>query len=168
MLQPGAAIFVPDAADAFVLATYVSRADGQITATTVNGASVTRPDAEIMEADPKALEGAEDLTALNVLNEPSLMHALRVRHAQRLVYSCVGDVIISVNPFEPELLGSESFSDDVMQTYVRAGGSALKQLPPHVFGLAERGYRAMQARPRCSRPRSPAAPHAALAPPATV
>ena len=62
--------------------------------------------------------------------QATVLHTLRVRHSGREVYSCVADVVISVNPFEPELLSSESFSTDVMRSYALAPGASTPHRAP--------------------------------------
>ena len=142
MLKAGAKILVPHPSEGFVGAT-VESAGAEIKCQADDGERLTVDAKKVAESDEKAFEGVADLTSLDVLNEATVVHTLRLRHKQQQVYSAVGDVLISVNPFEPALLGSSAFGRDVMKTYAEASGTALGKLPPHIFALAERAFSAM-------------------------
>jgi myosin heavy subunit len=45
--------------------------------------------------------GVDDLVKLEFLNEAEVAECLRARHAQRQIYTYVGRILVSVNPFEP-------------------------------------------------------------------
>ena len=44
---------------------------------------------------------AEDLTALQDVNEASILHTLRQRYNKDLIYTSIGPVLIAVNPVRP-------------------------------------------------------------------
>lgn len=47
--------------------------------------------------DPKV----ENLTVLDDLNENSLLNILRTRFRRDMIYSNIGTILVSVNPFKP-------------------------------------------------------------------
>ena len=51
-------------------------------------------------ADPSHFEDFDDLCAMNHLHEAPLLHTLRRRFQQDLIYTTTGDVLISVNPYK--------------------------------------------------------------------
>ena len=107
--------------------------------------------------------GVNDLIGLTHLHEPAILHALRLRYGEDIIYTSTGPILIAVNPFKamPGL-----YSDDVMEEYRQKGESISIQsqnknnsnnnsssngsknnkeakLPPHVYQTADDSYRAM-------------------------
>ena len=111
---------------------------------------------------PSHLERAppHDLVMLPAVNEPMILHALRqvsrrrrhhhlhhlhhCRHhlhrplRQRFlndeIYTAVGSILVSVNPFKPLPL----YTPSVVHKYSHRGST---ELPPHVYALADNAYR---------------------------
>lgn len=44
---------------------------------------------ELVPANPDILKGVDDLIQLSYLNEPSVLHTLRFRYSQEMIYVCV-------------------------------------------------------------------------------
>ena len=49
--------------------------------------------------NPSAVEGTDDFLTLPHLDEPNILHSLRVRYNQGHVYSYTGPILIAVNPW---------------------------------------------------------------------
>jgi myosin heavy subunit len=49
--------------------------------------------------NPTAVEGTDDFLTLPHLDEPNILHSLRVRYNQGHVYSYTGPILIAVNPW---------------------------------------------------------------------
>ena len=110
------------------------------------------PAAAVFPANPEVLEGAEDLTQLSYLNEPSVLHDLRHRyHPDRDdIYTRAGPVLIAVNPFKPvpRLYDTETRVKYAGWKKTSGSGSgassdASSALPPHVYEVASAAYREM-------------------------
>jgi hypothetical protein len=56
--------------------------------------------------NPSAVEGVEDFLKLPNLDEPNILHSLRVRYNQGHVYSYTGPILIAVNPWR-QVVNSE-------------------------------------------------------------
>eukprot|EP01111_Echinosteliopsis_oligospora_P014913 TRINITY_DN5735_c1_g3_i1.p1 TRINITY_DN5735_c1_g3~~TRINITY_DN5735_c1_g3_i1.p1 ORF type:complete len:1138 (+),score=396.14 TRINITY_DN5735_c1_g3_i1:202-3615(+) len=81
-------------------------------------------------------EGLDDMTLLSKVTNDQILDNLRKRYDNDIIYTSIGDVLISVNPFKMiDIYGSE-----MLQEYV---GRSRIELPPHVFAVAESAYRAM-------------------------
>lgn len=87
--------------------------------------------------NPPILEAAEDLTSLSYLNEPAVLHAIKVRYAQLNIYTYSGIVLIATNPFQKV---DQLYSQDIIQAYA---GKRRGELDPHLFAIAEDAYRCM-------------------------
>jgi myosin heavy subunit len=79
----------------------VSQADenGNVTLQTLEGETHTQPSAKLLLANDLPEEGVENMTRLNYLHEPALLHNLQHRFARDHVYTYTGRICIAVNPF---------------------------------------------------------------------
>ncbi|OQR89909.1 myosin, partial [Thraustotheca clavata] len=92
---------------------------------------------------------ADDLTALVELHEASIVASLHTRFLQQRIYTSTGAVLIAMNPFEPLNLYDESTKGSYMHVgRKRARGERIeKALPPHIYAIADRAFRAMRCVP---------------------
>lgn len=88
--------------------------------------------------NPPILEAAEDLTNLSYLNEPAVLHAIKLRYSQMNIYTYSGIVLIATNPFQRI---DQLYSQDIIQAYA---GKRRGELDPHLFAIAEEAYRCMK------------------------
>lgn len=88
--------------------------------------------------NPPILEAAEDLTSLSYLNEPAVLHAIKIRYSQLNIYTYSGIVLIATNPFQRV---DQLYSQDIIQAYA---GKRRGELDPHLFAIAEDAYRCMK------------------------
>lgn len=84
-----------------------------------------------------------DLVALPHLHEASILHSLHLRYDRDAIYTRIGEILISINPFKklPQLYGRA-----VMEGH-HASASSLQRTsdstssqPPHLFGIARAAY----------------------------
>ncbi|KAJ7116423.1 P-loop containing nucleoside triphosphate hydrolase protein [Mycena epipterygia] len=119
-------------ADTFTLV--VTDENGKVQYHTITGAPTSLPALR----NPPLLEDADDLATLSHLNEPSILHAVQTRYAQRKIYTYSGIVLLAVNPFEPV----QMYTPEIVQKYIgRTKGDS--DLEPHLFAIAEDAYAAM-------------------------
>ncbi|XP_065262660.1 unconventional myosin-IXb-like [Emys orbicularis] len=83
-----------------------------------------------------ACGGADDLAALEELDEARLLQNLSSRFLQQRVYTYIGDILIAVNPFQSLPL----YEKPVSEKYQNHDKGTL---PPHIFAIADRAYQAM-------------------------
>ncbi|KAL1975312.1 hypothetical protein VTN31DRAFT_3704 [Thermomyces dupontii] len=84
--------------------------------------------------NPSMLEASEDLTNLSHLNEPAVLQAIKLRYAQREIYTYSGIVLIATNPFARV---DSLYVPQMVQVY--AGKHRASQAP-HLFAIAEEAY----------------------------
>ena len=77
-----------------------------------------------------------DLVELTHLHEPAIVHALRCRYKRDLIYTNTGSILLAINPFKKL---DHLYTREVMESFWNDGGSG-KDLPPHVYAVAERSY----------------------------
>jgi len=85
-----------------------------------------------------------DLIDLPHLHEPAILHALRMRYDNDIIYTATGPILIAVNPFKAMGL----YDASIMEDYRRAGENSGEskdnlELPPHAYKTADEAYRAM-------------------------
>ncbi|CAK6980016.1 unconventional myosin-XV [Scomber scombrus] len=81
-------------------------------------------------------EGMEDMTQLPELNETTVLMNLKKRYDQELVYTYIGSILVSVNPYK--LLNI--YGTDMVLQYE---GCGLSDNPPHLFAIANLSYTTM-------------------------
>lgn len=77
------------------------------------------------------------MTSLSYLNEPAVLHAIRMRYSQLNIYTYSGIVLIATNPFQRI---DSLYTPDIIQAY---SGKRRGELEPHLFAIAEDAYRCM-------------------------
>ncbi|KAM4749909.1 unconventional myosin-XV [Anableps anableps] len=78
-------------------------------------------------------EGMEDMTQLPELNETTVLMNLKKRFDHELVYTYIGSILVSVNPYK--LLNI--YGTDMVHQYE---GHGLSDNPPHLFAIANLSY----------------------------
>ncbi|KAJ3549900.1 hypothetical protein NM688_g5132 [Phlebia brevispora] len=94
--------------------------------------------ADWKEGFKKKQVGVSDMTLLTTITNESINENLQKRWTNGEIYTYIGGVLISVNPFKD--LGI--YTDEVLQRYK---GKNRLEVPPHVFSIAESAYYNMNA-----------------------
>ncbi|PPQ63834.1 hypothetical protein CVT24_009784 [Panaeolus cyanescens] len=94
--------------------------------------------ADWKEGFKKKQVGVSDMTLLTTISNESINENLQKRWTNQEIYTYIGAVLISVNPFRD--LGI--YTDEVLKKYQ---GKNRLEVPPHVFGIAESAYYNMNA-----------------------
>ncbi|KAF2756040.1 myosin-2 [Pseudovirgaria hyperparasitica] len=84
--------------------------------------------------NPSMLEASDDLTNLSHLNEPAVLQAIKLRYAQKEIYTYSGIVLIATNPFARV---DSLYVPGMVQVY--AGKNRSSQAP-HLFAIAEEAF----------------------------
>ena len=82
---------------------------------------------------------AQDMAELRLCDEPNVLHSLCTRYEAGLIYTYCSSMLIAINPWA-EKPGLYSLQQCAL--YRRA---ALKDLPPHCFGIADQAYSSMSS-----------------------
>ncbi|RMZ86153.1 hypothetical protein DV737_g200, partial [Chaetothyriales sp. CBS 132003] len=98
----------------------------------INGAAPSAGLPPLM--NPYQFEAAEDLTSLSHLNEPAILQAIKLRYAQKEIYTYSGIVLIATNPFARV---DSLYVPQMVQIYT---GKQRQSQAPHLFAIAEEAY----------------------------
>ncbi|KAG0365135.1 class II myosin [Gamsiella multidivaricata] len=90
------------------------------------------------ESVKKKSAGVSDMTLLTKIQNETINENLKKRFENQEIYTYIGHVLISVNPFRD--LGI--YTDEVLKSYQ---GKNRLEVPPHVFAIAESAYYTMNA-----------------------
>ncbi|XP_040566099.1 unconventional myosin-Ie isoform X2 [Lepeophtheirus salmonis] len=80
--------------------------------------------------------GLDDMTLLSSVTESAIMENMKKRYLDDWIFTYIGQVLISVNPFKH----MSYFTQKEVDMYQ---GAALYENPPHVYALADNMYRNM-------------------------
>ncbi|XP_043279614.1 myosin-IIIb-like isoform X2 [Venturia canescens] len=87
------------------------------------------------KAQPKKMY-MDDLAALDLLSEDAIVDQLQNRYMQTQIYTYIGDILVSVNPFT-----NLGLYTGIEQR--RYKGQARSDNPPHIFAVADAAYQAL-------------------------
>ncbi|NXT96058.1 MYO1A protein, partial [Anhinga rufa] len=96
-----------------------------------------------MEATTSRLDAAAvgDLVLLDPLTEESLLHTLQERFRRSDIYTYIGNVVISVNPYQSLPI----YTPEKVQEYHNCNFFSVK---PHIYAIADDAYRSLRDRDR--------------------
>jgi len=92
--------------------------------------------ARVIAVEEGALQEQADMCAYAQLSEPVILQNVHTRFAQDRIYTYVGPILVSVNPYRPLPL----YDAPTLQRYI---GRQLGEEAPHLYALAEHAYRDM-------------------------
>ncbi|EOO03245.1 putative myosin-5 protein [Phaeoacremonium minimum UCRPA7] len=102
------------------------------------GGGAAKPKKATFETTKKKEIGVSDLTLLSKVSNEAINENLKKRFEGREIYTYIGHVLVSVNPFRD--LGI--YTEQVLESYK---GKNRLEMPPHVYAIAEASYYNMKA-----------------------
>lgn len=81
--------------------------------------------------------GKSDFVLLNEVSMGSFMNNLKQRYQNGKIYTYIGEVVVSVNPYRPMNIYERSYIQDYK-------GREMYEREPHIFALADAAYRNMK------------------------
>lgn len=80
------------------------------------------------------LSGVDDMVLLSKVTEEAIVENIKKRYIDDYIFTCIGPVLVSVNPFKQ----MPYFGDKEVDMYQ---GAAPYENPPHIFGVADNMFR---------------------------
>ncbi|XP_061333539.1 unconventional myosin-Id isoform X2 [Pezoporus flaviventris] len=91
-------------------------------------------------AEQESLEfGKADFVLMDAVTMPEFMANLRLRFEKGRIYTFIGEVVVSMNPYK----NLNIYGRDTIEQY---RGRELYERPPHLFAIADAAYKAMKRR----------------------
>lgn len=81
--------------------------------------------------------GKADFVLLDEVSTDSFMQNLKLRYEKAKIYTYIGEVVVSVNPYRPMNIYERSFIQDYK-------GKEMYEREPHIYALADAAYRNMR------------------------
>lgn len=81
--------------------------------------------------------GKADFVLLEEVNSESFMANLKLRYTKGKIYSYIGEVVVSVNPYRNMVIYDKEYVEDYK-------GREMYEREPHIFALADSAYRSMK------------------------
>ncbi|PNT47734.2 hypothetical protein POPTR_002G041800v4 [Populus trichocarpa] len=137
-VEIGSHVWVEDPEVAWIDGIVINIEQDEVEVQTSDGKTVAVSSSRIYPNDVEALSGGvDDMTRLQYLHEPAVLHNLATRYEINEIYTYSGNILIAVNPFQPL---SHLYDVYVMERYK---GAPIEGLSPHVFTIADVAYREM-------------------------
>jgi myosin heavy subunit len=134
-------VWVPSAEEVWELAEILSHDGDTIRIKRIDTSEADFKAADVHPADPSHLINENDLCKVNNLHEAPLLGTLRSRYKNDCIYTDIGHVLISINPYKTisglydEPLNYLTISD----TFNTAEN--LHERPPHIYKIANDALR---------------------------
>ncbi|XP_076608369.1 unconventional myosin-XV [Chaetodon auriga] len=90
----------------------------------------------VVQREQREEDGVEDMTQLEEMHEGAVLLNLRKRSERELIYTYIGSILVSVNPYKMYNI----YGTDMVLLYK---GCALGENPPHLFAIANAAYSKM-------------------------
>ncbi|XP_046426983.1 myosin heavy chain, muscle isoform X8 [Neodiprion fabricii] len=127
------ACWVPDEKEGYVL--------GEIKATKGDVVSVSLPGGEtkqfrkeqVAQVNPPKFEKSEDMADLTFLNEASVLHNLKQRYYNKMIYTYSGLFCVAINPYKRYPV----YTQRCAKLY---RGKRRSEVPPHIFAISDGAY----------------------------
>ncbi|XP_068092821.1 unconventional myosin-X [Hyperolius riggenbachi] len=105
---------------------------------TYKQSTITRQKVTAMHST--STNGVEDMASLGDLHEGSIMYNLYKRYQENKIYTYIGSILASVNPYK---LIPGLYERNTMELYSR---HHMGEIPPHIFAVANECYRCLWKR----------------------
>ncbi|KAL6056612.1 myosin-5 isoform X3, variant 2 [Balamuthia mandrillaris] len=133
-------IWIPHPTHGYLPGRFIQSAyDGTSDVVTLDGEqlNVKEKQHELLKVLRSALDkNVSDLVQMDNINEAMIVHNLRKRFTNNQIYTNIGTILISVNPFKQLPL----YTPTVIDEYMHKG---TKEMPPHTYNIADQAYRDM-------------------------
>jgi hypothetical protein len=127
----GSWYWIPDPENVFVPGVIKSRGGGRVVAVFDDGTERTVNEADVHPLKRSSLQRVvSDLVLLDEMTPALILHNLRERFKKNKIYTNVGTILISVNPYKMLPL----YTPEVIYKYKSRKLGA--ELPPHVYNIA--------------------------------
>ncbi|KIW04631.1 uncharacterized protein PV09_04377 [Verruconis gallopava] len=128
-------VWLRDATHAFVKGWVVQELEaGRLLVQCDDGSQREVQEEEVDKVNPAKFDKADDMAELTHLNEPSVVHNLRMRYQADLIYTYSGLFLVTINPYCPLPI----YSRDYINMY---RGRSREDTKPHIFAMADEAFR---------------------------
>ncbi|KAK2711652.1 hypothetical protein QYM36_012690 [Artemia franciscana] len=125
--------WIADEKEGFVIGNIKGTKGDLVTVALPGGGEKTIKKDQIQQVNPPKYEKCEDMSNLTYLNDASVLHNLRERYVNKLIYTYSGLFCVAINPYKRYPI----YTNRVVQIYK---GRRRNEVPPHIFAISDGAY----------------------------
>eukprot|EP01099_Mayorella_cantabrigiensis_P006382 TRINITY_DN529_c0_g1_i8.p1 TRINITY_DN529_c0_g1~~TRINITY_DN529_c0_g1_i8.p1 ORF type:complete len:1417 (-),score=467.12 TRINITY_DN529_c0_g1_i8:2318-6529(-) len=129
-------VWVPQGEDGFVAGEVFAESGDKYKVRLTTGDELELKKDQTHPMNPPKFDGADDMSELSHLNEPSVFHNLKRRYENDLIYTYSGLFCVVVNPYKRIPI----YEKDIIDIY---RGKRRNEVCPHVYAVSDEAYRYM-------------------------
>jgi myosin heavy subunit len=84
----------------------------------------------------------ENLVSLEEFNQGAIIHQLRERYYRNSIYTWIGNILVSINPYQLLSIYDSRSLNEVIDAQ-KAAGAAFAPQKPHIYAIAGVAYRGL-------------------------
>lgn len=130
------ACWIPDDKEGYILGEIKSTKGDMVTIDIEGEGERTVKKDILQQVNPPKYEKAEDMSNLTYLNDASVLHNLKQRYYNQLIYTYSGLFCVAINPYKRYPI----YTARVVQIYK---GRRRNEVPPHIFAICDGAYNNM-------------------------
>eukprot|EP00484_Ammonia_sp_Unknown_P018101 CAMPEP_0197028252 /NCGR_PEP_ID=MMETSP1384-20130603/7978_1 /TAXON_ID=29189 /ORGANISM="Ammonia sp." /LENGTH=1466 /DNA_ID=CAMNT_0042457223 /DNA_START=22 /DNA_END=4422 /DNA_ORIENTATION=+ len=134
-------VWVPDDMEVYIAGRIIdeSGGNGQVVVELESGEERTCNKRQLISMKQSSLQRiVSDLTLLDEMSIPLILHCLRKRFEAGKIYSAIGTILISINPYTQ----LDLYTPKMIRKY-RNSLEEHREVPPHVFVIADQAYKGL-------------------------
>lgn len=82
----------------------------------------------------------EDMVSMDCLNEPELLHNLKIRYLRDEIFTYIGPTLLILNPYKSLTDRFQEENISIYQKQTKSEVFNLKETPPHVYAISAKAY----------------------------
>ncbi|XP_068914317.1 myosin heavy chain, muscle isoform X34 [Tenebrio molitor] len=125
--------WVPDEKEGFVLGEIKGTKGDLVTVGLPGGEEKNFKKDQVTQVNPPKYEKAEDMSNLTYLNDASVLHNLKQRYYNQLIYTYSGLFCVAINPYKRFPV----YTNRCAKLY---RGKRRNEVPPHIFAISDGAY----------------------------
>ena len=140
---PGQWVFISHSLHAYLPIKLTAVNTTQLIGTTQEGEHITVNPASchIQPVTSAALHPVSNLVNLEELSEASILHNLRVRYSDDIIYTNTSSIVLSINPYKLLSCYGPSTITQYKSYYQSTANTTSTSPPPHIYALADAAYK---------------------------
>uniref|UniRef100_A0A1L8E579 Putative myosin class i heavy chain n=1 Tax=Nyssomyia neivai TaxID=330878 RepID=A0A1L8E579_9DIPT len=125
--------WVPDEKDGYLLGEIKATKGDLVTVSLPGGETRDFKKDQLTQVNPPKYEKAEDMSNLTYLNDASVLHNLKQRYYNQLIYTYSGLFCVAINPYKRFPV----YTNRCAKMY---RGKRRNEVPPHIFAISDGAY----------------------------
>eukprot|EP01125_Pyxidicula_operculata_P000059 TRINITY_DN1008_c0_g1_i1.p1 TRINITY_DN1008_c0_g1~~TRINITY_DN1008_c0_g1_i1.p1 ORF type:complete len:1521 (-),score=561.84 TRINITY_DN1008_c0_g1_i1:153-4715(-) len=135
-MEPNALVMAPTEGEVWLPGRFQSQTGAKFKILLESGKEEIVDQNSVVAISEKSLQSADDMTKLEQLHESLILHNLRSRFQQGVIYTYIGPMVVSINPYRV----IDDYGEHLIPEYRTKDKDLLK---PHLYAVAQKAYKSM-------------------------